>query len=121
MNMFEPGMAYWTFTQEDGQVPGYPKGITTLASADKMALDHEFIYAERPSLDPSNGDGLVVRHLITIVPTTAQLRKMIDETPEVFADLPGKVDLPGGEMSNGHRDHLHRFCSWLKKKRSTKT
>jgi hypothetical protein len=86
---FEPGETYWSATSDltkdygRDRKPGDDKytHVSCLGSLDMICLEQEYHQARRDSY-PS------MRFFVTVMPTTEQLRFMLDNWPEMFADLP---------------------------------
>jgi hypothetical protein len=100
-NYFEPGYTYWNATSEltEGQTKNHMPGdgtygyvhIKTLATADLDCLRMEWMNVRRiKEGDTSFRHGC--NHIVQVMVSTEQLRWMVDNWPEVFADSPPLTD-----------------------------
>jgi hypothetical protein len=134
MNLFELGRTYWNSLHE-GNRTDQPQADKTmsLAVADFWALREEF---DREEYENAKGEPYPYdfHHQITICVSTSQLRYLVGNMPNAFADIPPltheeAMSRPEDEVKT-YLDMLSddptsdswqaRFGSWLKAKRPEK-
>jgi hypothetical protein len=125
MHLWECGKQFWNSAHEFNKPEKFvAPGTTSLAVADFWALREEFIEAER-------GQGFNVRHQVQVCVTTEQLRYLVDNMPDAFADIPPlthdeAMARPADEVETYQKMLAEdpdgdtwgaRFSRWLKSKR----